>query len=369
MSHDLTAPEVVKEQVRGCCGQLDIQSLGENLVVAENCNFKVAIYDREGKSIRNFGDRNNDPKKPDCELTGWGSCCNPMNVRCLNNGEILVAESSIGHMKRYSSEGEFLGIVGTAKIAGGCKHVAVARDDANDWYFMMNTTANNIAVLIPKSQAPVETEDARESRLAMQGLGLKLVGSWKLERRTDKAIVDTRSDKNATDADEKISDQGDHLLDQVRFLRLDLDGKASPTDSNATLVKPVVATPATSSSGFFGTLAGFFSGKKSTPPAKPVTIATEKPWRWNTIKQEQDIVQFEVLESGEPSFVASVRFIDDQKAEFKFYKATVRSTPLAVATYTKVAGCNAGGCETGVCDNTENGQATCNKEPVKAEVK
>jgi hypothetical protein len=369
MSHDLTAPEVVKEQVRGCCGQLDIQSIGNDLVVAENCNFKVAIYDRAGKSIRNFGDRNNDPKKPDCNLTGWGSCCNPMNVRCLNNGEILVAESSIGHMKRYSSEGEFLGIVGTAKIAGGCKHVAVARDDANDWYFMMNTTANNIAVLVPKSQAPDETEQARDARLAMQGLGQKLIGSWKFERRTDKNAAEADVGKNSKDVDESQFDQGKHLVDRVRFLRLDVGGKASRTESIIETAKPAAANSSKSSGGLFGVISGLFSSKKTSVVAAPVSIVKEDPLRWETIKQEQDVVQFALFESDQFAFSAAVRFIDDHKAEFKFYDEGVRGAPLAVATYTKVAGCNAGSCEAGVCDKTENGQAACDKDQVKAELK
>lgn len=49
-----------------------------------------------------------------------------MNVRCIEDKEILVAEASIGHIKRYTPTGEFLGLVGTAKIAGGCKHLAIA---------------------------------------------------------------------------------------------------------------------------------------------------------------------------------------------------------------------------------------------------
>ncbi len=44
---------------------------------------------------------------------------------------------------------------------------------------MMNTSANNVLVLVPNDQAPAETEDERESRMAMEGLGQKLLGSWR----------------------------------------------------------------------------------------------------------------------------------------------------------------------------------------------
>ncbi len=41
-----------------------------------------------------------------------------MNIRPVGD-ELLVGESSIGHLKRYSKEGEYLGLIGTARIGGG----------------------------------------------------------------------------------------------------------------------------------------------------------------------------------------------------------------------------------------------------------
>ncbi len=71
-----------------------------------------------------------------------------MNVRYVN-GEILTAESSIGHIKRFSKDGEYLGFIGTASIAGGCKHVAIGFDTERDQHYMMNIDRSNVAVLIP----------------------------------------------------------------------------------------------------------------------------------------------------------------------------------------------------------------------------
>ena len=96
MNHDLEEGKVVKGNVGGCCGQLDIQSDGENLLIAENTSFTVGIYDRDGKKLTSWG------KRGRAEPDGFGSCCNPMNVRCCPNGEILTAESSIGDIKRFS---------------------------------------------------------------------------------------------------------------------------------------------------------------------------------------------------------------------------------------------------------------------------
>ncbi len=173
MNHDLEEAKAVMQDIGGCCGQLDIQADGDNLVVAENTAFQVGFYDRDGKKLSAFG------KRSKSEPEGFGSCCNPMNVRCVN-GEVLTAESSIGHIKRFSKEGEFLGFVGTASIAGGCKHVAIGYDSARDQHYMMNIDRSNVAVLVPKSKAPAETDEERISREAKEAFGSKLMGTWQI---------------------------------------------------------------------------------------------------------------------------------------------------------------------------------------------
>lgn len=181
MNFDLEEPIIVIQRGSGCCGQYDIQSDGENLVIAENGSFRVAVYDRDGKAVSHFGERATN--KPE----GFGSCCNPMNVRCCENGDVLTAESSIGHIKRFSGKGEFLGFVGTAPIGGGCKHVAIAHDKVSDRYFMFNQDRSCISVLVPRDKLEGETDDEKLAREAREGLGKKLVGSWVIEDATNKS--------------------------------------------------------------------------------------------------------------------------------------------------------------------------------------
>lgn len=171
---DFQNPQQVLTGLRGCCGQMDIQATADRLVTAENTKFVVGIYDEDGKSLDSFGSRDRTGG------AGFGSCCNPMNVRCCANGDVLTAESSIGDIKRFSADGEYLAYVGRAKISGGCKHVAIAWDPKLDRYYMMNVSDNSICVLVPKSEAPEFTEDELAAKAAREGLGQKLVGAWKL---------------------------------------------------------------------------------------------------------------------------------------------------------------------------------------------
>ena len=160
LSSDLKVNSQVVEGGRGCCGQFDIQTDGKNLFLAENTKFQVGVYDRNGKALSSFG------KKSRTDIDGFGSCCNPMNLCCRADGEILTAESSIGHIKRFDCEGKFLGFVGTATVAGGCKHVAIGFDSARNYYYMMHQDLSHVAVLVPKEKAPsvVETAANRNER-------------------------------------------------------------------------------------------------------------------------------------------------------------------------------------------------------------
>ncbi len=233
----------------------------------------------------------------------------------MSNGEILVAESSIGHLKRYTSDGKFLGIVGTAKIGAGCKHVAVAKDVQHDWYFMMNTNSNSIAVLVPLSEAPAETDDEREARLAMQGLGQKLLGGWKLDKRTDKEMP--KEEPSAIDPNE--FDFGQHLVTTNKFLRLGADGSVSRLEN-----KPVAQeSKKKSSGGVLGALSQLFGGSSDE-----TGMQSEEKLKWQAIKQEADVVQFAVYGSNGSEFAAAVRFIDDSKAEFKIYYDEVVGEPM-----------------------------------------
>ncbi|HMP78112.1 MAG TPA: hypothetical protein PKD54_01550 [Pirellulaceae bacterium] len=193
---DLQEPVVVKERLSGCCGQMDIQAVGDKLVIAENTRFRVGIYDRDGKPLLDFGKQDRRGEK------GFGSCCNPMNTRCLPNGEILTAESSIGTIKRFDAEGNLVGTVGRARIGGGCKHVALGYDPNRDRYYVMYQDESSICVLEPISADRPESEEERLAREAAEGLGKILVGNWKRIATDSDADAQKRMARNeATVAD------------------------------------------------------------------------------------------------------------------------------------------------------------------------
>ncbi len=406
LTHDLTDAKLIVDELHGCCGQLDIQTDGTHLIVAENSAFKVRYFDREGKEAHSFGERGNARLASAApSIAGWGSCCNPMNVRCGANNELLVAESSIGHIKRYTHDGEFLGLVGTAKIAGGCKHVAIAHDHDNDWYFMMNTAANNVLVLVPNDQAPAETEDERETRMAMEGLGQKLLGSWRAEPKTnirqisarleenaeieaavesseDESIADdgaTLSDESETadepeetddaesEEDETSFDYGAYILQQNRFLKFENDGKLSRQEQQVA----AAAKPAESSGSFLSAVATvFFGGSVET-----ANVIEEQPASWVAIRQQGDSLQVGVLEDEVMNYVAAVRFIDDDHAEFKWYFGEVAGSPMGQCNYVRVAqkeSCDPAACKSETCDvpgsvHEKSGDGTkTDSEPVTA---
>lgn len=147
MNRDLTNPKQVMSGVRGCCGQMDIQAVGEELWVAQNCDHKVGRYDRDGKLIKTMGKRGRDGEA-DC----FGGCCNPMNIRLSAKGLVYTAESE-GIVRLFSTDGESKGVVGSVKITGGCKNVALAvSPDGNKVYFC-DQPGSKIHVMVRKQEA------------------------------------------------------------------------------------------------------------------------------------------------------------------------------------------------------------------------
>lgn len=129
-SKDLKDPKQILTEIGGCCGQMDIQCHGPDVLVAENTKKQFARYDREGKKLGAYGKGG-----PDTDPKCFGSCCNPMNIRALGTGDVYTAESE-GIIKRFSPSGEFIETAGVVKLSGGCKNVAVAVSaDAKKIYF------------------------------------------------------------------------------------------------------------------------------------------------------------------------------------------------------------------------------------------
>ncbi len=145
MDLDFKNPKQILTGMRGCCGQMDVQCCGADVIVAENCNHQFARYDRDGKKLGGYGKRTTGN-----DLECFGGCCNPMNVRASKNNEIYTAESE-GLIKRFSDKGEFLGVVGYAPLTGGCKNVAVGVSPDGDRVYFADQPGSRIIVMVRKS--------------------------------------------------------------------------------------------------------------------------------------------------------------------------------------------------------------------------
>lgn len=127
---DCENPEKIISGLSGCCGQMDLQVIEEQLVVAENSRHRVVVADFAGETVTTFGSR---------ERTGTGDgfsgCCNPMNTCSTPDGGLLTSESN-GCIKRFAADGTFQEVVGTAAVQSGCKNstVGMAADGSRVYY-------------------------------------------------------------------------------------------------------------------------------------------------------------------------------------------------------------------------------------------
>jgi hypothetical protein len=151
MNHEFGDAKQVKSNVIGCCGQMDVQCCGGDIVLAENTRHQFAKYDRDGKALGAWG-KTGKETEPGC----FGGCCNPMNVRCSAAGDVYTAESE-GIIKHFSPKGDYLGIVGKTSLTGGCKCVAVSVAPEADRLYLCDVPNSRIVVFGPK---PTKKTDA-----------------------------------------------------------------------------------------------------------------------------------------------------------------------------------------------------------------
>jgi hypothetical protein len=155
MDADFQSPVRVLGPVSGCCLQMDLQARGDHFFLAENTKKRVAKYDRDGTFVSAFGESGRESNG-----LSFGGCCNPMNCRLAANGDIYTAESE-GIVKRFSSGGEFLGLVGYAKLTGGCKNVAVAASSKGDRIYFCDLPGSRIIILSAKKTEPAAAGSGR----------------------------------------------------------------------------------------------------------------------------------------------------------------------------------------------------------------
>ncbi len=147
---DLGQPTIIAEDLRGCCQRLDIVAKDSVLYVAENARYRVLKCDRNGKILLKWGNRDRR------DIEGFGSCCNPMNLYFGPKGELYTAESGLGRIKRYSPDGEFLGLVGyvgverfnrATRLAASCSNIALAVNKDASRIFVLDFKNDFIRVM------------------------------------------------------------------------------------------------------------------------------------------------------------------------------------------------------------------------------
>jgi hypothetical protein len=145
---DLANSKQIVDGLSGCCGQMDVQCCGDDVVVAENSRKRVVRYDSNGKQLAAFGKASRED-----EGDSFGGCCNPMNSRSV--GDKLYVSESNGVIKLFNKEGSYEGVVGVAKVQVGCKSSIVdVSPNGNRVYYI---DVNNSAICVLERTAGVKT--------------------------------------------------------------------------------------------------------------------------------------------------------------------------------------------------------------------
>lgn len=160
---NLNKPEVIAEDLRGCCRRLDLVSKKSGLFgktglfIAENSRYRVVACDRKGEVLSTWG------SKDRTNIEGFGSCCNPMNLCFGPKGELYTAESGLARIKRYSPDGKFLGLVGyvgterfnrAGRTAASCSNITVAVSKDASRIYVLDFKENFIRVMAKADAKP-----------------------------------------------------------------------------------------------------------------------------------------------------------------------------------------------------------------------
>lgn len=145
--HKLKNQKLTVEKLRGCCGQMDIQSHDGSLWISHNARHTVQSHNRDGEELMKFG------KAGKVKPSDFGGCCEPKCMRVLSNGDILVAESGPPTcIKRFTAAGKFVEVVAVVEdTKGDCVRVTVAMSPDGSRYYMLDTTRDAIRIFKAKS--------------------------------------------------------------------------------------------------------------------------------------------------------------------------------------------------------------------------
>lgn len=155
LGSDLTGGRQIASGYRGCCGNLAIGAHDGKVYIAENAGHRVVVLDREGKVLKRWG------KRSRTEVEGFASCCNPMALCIDRNGTVYTSESGPNRIKRYSTDGTFLGLVGVLgkpigkakKMAASCSNTAVAVSADGSRVYVIDEDNDLVRVLLRQEKS------------------------------------------------------------------------------------------------------------------------------------------------------------------------------------------------------------------------
>jgi hypothetical protein len=143
---DFANPKRIVDGLSGCCGQMDIQCCGDDIVVAENSRKRVVHYDSDGKEVAAWGKGSRDG-----EGDTFGSCCNPMNTRAV--GDKLYVSDSDGRVRMFTLDGTYTAEIGKADVKPGCKSSIVDVAPGGKRVYYIDVNNSRICVLDQKPAA------------------------------------------------------------------------------------------------------------------------------------------------------------------------------------------------------------------------
>jgi hypothetical protein len=146
LSPDLSIEAEIISDIECCTRQLDIQTDGKSLLIAEAAQGKISFFDRTGKKVKSFGKRSSD------DSSGFAGDCNPLAVRALSDVQVITGEIGSGALKKFNHDGTLVSHMANVKLPADCRRIAIAHDDERNWYYMMNAAAGNVSVLLPADE-------------------------------------------------------------------------------------------------------------------------------------------------------------------------------------------------------------------------
>ena len=154
-NRDLTEAKKIIEQQYGCCSHIDMQVMNGELLIAENSRHRVNRFDLDGKPLGRWG------KRDRTGIEGFAACCNPVNIDIGPDNVLYTAESGIGRIKKYTPEGEYLGVVGYvettefdrgSRLAAQTCYIPIEVNMDASRVYVMDVRANLIRVLAPRKK-------------------------------------------------------------------------------------------------------------------------------------------------------------------------------------------------------------------------